>query len=86
MLFGTISREPSLDETTNSKKDDLSFIERLKLVKDNNIEDQTRNDKILLNSNLSSIPNECTIDENIQNTQKTEEITKIRGSIITDFD
>jgi hypothetical protein len=32
MLFGTVSREPSLDETTNSKKDDLSFLDRLKVV------------------------------------------------------
>jgi len=39
MLFGTVSKEPSLDETTNSKKDDFSFIERLKVAQDNSKED-----------------------------------------------
>jgi ABC-type bacteriocin/lantibiotic exporter with double-glycine peptidase domain len=53
----------------NSKKDDLSFIERLKVV-DDYTENQTRNEKILLNSNLSSIVNN-------QHEQKTELMTKI---------
>jgi len=84
MLFGTVSKEPSLDETTNSKKDDFSFIERLKVAQDNSREDQTRNDKILLNSNLSSIQNEY--NENRKIIQINEDMTSNCPSIITDYD
>jgi len=84
MLFGTVSKEPSLDETTNSRKDDFSFIERLKVAQDNSREDQTRNDKILLNSNLSSIQNEY--NENRKIIQINEDMTSNCPSIITDYD